>query len=143
MKSLKILSGLVQNTIGMTLSLIHIWMDNRKSDELYKDVLNQSDCMNMKFSHVHENGRAESYQSPKMNQTRKREEEKQKDSVAQKTKNQKAKYESAFQYKSTDAYTQRTFVQNQKQGKKSAGLILTIGFVVVGVICLLYTSRCV
>ena len=29
-------------------------MDNRKSDELYKDVLNQSDCMNMKFSHVHE-----------------------------------------------------------------------------------------
>lgn len=112
-------------------------MDNRKSDELYKDVLNQSDCMNMKFSHVHENGKAESYQSPKMNQTRKREEEKQKDSVAQKTKNQKAKYESAFQYKSTDTYTQRTFVQNQKQGKKSAGLILTIGFVVVGVIIIM------
>lgn len=112
-------------------------MDNRKSDELYKEVLNQSDCMNMQFSHVHENGKAESYQSPKMNQTRKREEEKQKDSAVQKVQNQKAKYENDFQYKSTDSYAQRTFVQNQKQGKKSAGLILTIGLVVVGVIIIM------
>lgn len=92
-------------------------MDNRKSDELYKEVLNQSDCENMKFSHVHENGKAKSYQSPKMNQTRKREEKKQKDFT-----------------ESTDAYTPRTFVQNQKQGKKSAGLILTVGLVIVGVV---------
>lgn len=112
-------------------------MDNRKSDELYKDVLNQSDCINMKFSHVHENGKAESYQSPKMNQTRKIEEEKQKDSITKKTRNQRAKSESAFQYKNTETYTPRTFVPSQKQGKKSTGLVLTIGFVVIGIIIIM------
>ena len=34
-------------------------MDNRKSDAVYKSALNQSDCANMKFSHVHEDGKAQ------------------------------------------------------------------------------------
>ncbi len=45
-------------------------MDNRKSDEMYQKALNQSDCKNMRLSHVHTDKKAEPYESPVINQTR-------------------------------------------------------------------------
>lgn len=97
-------------------------MDNRKSDEAYKSVLNQNDCANMKFSHVHEDGKAQNYERPRMNQTRKPEEGKAQDKGA-------APY--------STAYTPRTFTQGQKKGKKSIGLILILGLVVAGIVFML------
>lgn len=61
-------------------------MDNRKSDAVYKSALNQSDCANMKFSHVHEDGKAQAYEKPRMNQTRKPEKEKSEDSATEKAR---------------------------------------------------------
>ena len=112
-------------------------MDNRKSDAVYKSALNQSDCANMKFSHVHEDGKAQAYEKPRMNQTRKPEKEKSEDSATEKARDKGAASCSASQHQSTGAYTPRTFTQGQKQGKKSIGLILIIGIIVVGVIFLL------
>ena len=111
-------------------------MDNRKSDEAYKSVLNQSDCANMKFSHVHEEGKAQAYEKPRMNQTREPEERKAGDSAAEKARDKGAASYSTSQYQSSGAYTPRTFTQGQKQGKKSIGLILIIGIIVVGVVFL-------
>lgn len=48
-------------------------MDNRKSDEMYQKALNQSDCKNMRLSHVHTDKKAEPYESPVINQTRRQE----------------------------------------------------------------------
>lgn len=112
-------------------------MDNRKSDEAYKSVLNQNDCENMKFSHVHEDGKAQAYEKPRMNQTRKPEKEKSEDSATEKARNNGAASYSASQYHSTGAYTPRTFTQGQKKGKKSIGLILILGLVVAGIVFML------
>lgn len=111
-------------------------MDNRKSDAVYKSALNQSDCANMKFSHVHEEGKAQAYEKPRMNQTREPEERKAGDSAAEKARDKGAASYSTSQYQSSGAYTPRTFTQGQKQGKKSIGLILIIGIIVVGVVFL-------
>ena len=112
-------------------------MDNRKSDEAYKGALNKNDCANMKFSHVHEDGKAQAYEKPKMNQPRKPEQGKTEDSVEEKARDLGAASYSTSQHQSTGVYTPRTFPQGEKQGKKSIGLILIIGIIVVGVIFLL------
>lgn len=48
-------------------------MDNRKSDEMYQKALNQSDCKNMRLSHVHTDKKAEPYESSVINQARRQE----------------------------------------------------------------------
>lgn len=45
-------------------------MDNRKSDEMYRTTLNQSDCEHRSLSHVHDEKSSMPYKRPVMNKTR-------------------------------------------------------------------------
>ena len=92
-------------------------MDNRKSDAVYKSALNQSDCANMKFSHVHEDGKAQAYEKPRMNQTRKPEKEKSEDSATEKARDKGAASYSASQHQSTGLIHQEPLLRDRSRGK--------------------------
>lgn len=112
-------------------------MDNRKSDEMYQKALNQSDCKNMRLSHVHTDNKAEPYENPVINQTRRQEKTQ---DAGEKSENKKTKQpEKPFadicsQYRSKAIRTSEQWKSKDASGNSKLTIVVSIVVIVLGLV---------
>ena len=112
-------------------------MDNRKSDEMYQKTLNQSDCKNMRLSHVHTDNKAEPYENPVINQARRQEKTQ---NTREKSESKKAKQpEKPFadiysQYRSKAIRTSEQWKSKEASGNSKLTIVVSIVVIVLGLV---------
>lgn len=112
-------------------------MDNRKSDEMYQKALNQSDCKNMRLSHVHTDKKAEPYESPVINQARRQEKTQDtgKKSVNKKAKQPEKPFADIYsQYRSKAIRTSEQWKSKEASGNGKLTIIVSIVVIVLGLV---------
>lgn len=112
-------------------------MDNRKSDEMYQKALNQSDCKNMRLSHVHTDKKAEPYESSVINQARRQEKTQDtgKKSVNKKAKQPEKPFADIYsQYRSKAIRTSEQWKNKEASGNGKLTIIVSIVVIVLGLV---------
>ena len=112
-------------------------MDNRKSDEMYQKALNQSDCKTMRLSHVHTDKKAETYESPVINQTRRQEktQDTRKKSGNKKEKQPEKPFADIYsQYRSKAIRTSEQWKSKEASGNSKLTIIVSIVVIVLGLV---------
>lgn len=112
-------------------------MDNRKSDEMYQKALNQSDCKNMRLSHVHTDKKAEPYESPVINQTRRQEktQDTRGKSENKKTKQPEKPFADIYsQYRSKAIRTSEQWKSKEASGNSKLTIVVSIVVIVLGLV---------
>lgn len=105
-------------------------MDNRKSDDMYKDRLNKADCDQKGMSHIHEAGKTVQYQIPALNRNKESAATKRgPEQGAKRTKEPQQNVKNLRRYNPADttaAYSQRARRSQPDSTSKSKGSLFAV-----------------